>query len=311
MPFVSTKKMFKKAMEEGYSIGAFNTNNLEIVQAIVDAAGKTNSPVIIQISEGAREYAGTEDLVAIVKAELEMSPKLVSALHQDHGSSFEICKSAIIAGFSSVMIDGSHLSFEENVKITKKVVNYAHKKNVTVEAELGELIGEQFDAGEGGVESEGAYTDPKKAKEFVERTGCDSLAVSIGTSHGVYKFKGEPKLDLKRLEEIHKMIPKVPLVLHGASSILEKYVKMATEHGAEISGARGVPESVIRKASKFGIVKVNVDSDLRLAMTATIRKYMDENPGEVDPRKYLGAGRDALEKLIIRKFKAFGCLGKA
>jgi fructose-bisphosphate aldolase class II len=311
MGLVNTKTMLKKALKEKYAVGAFNINNLEIVEAIINVATKTNSPAIIQVSEGARKYAGTEQLASIVKTALELNPKVTIALHQDHGHDFEICKTAIDAGFNSVMIDASHLPFEENVALTKKVVDYAHKYGVPVEAELGELVGAQFDIGEGGGESEGKYTDPQKAKEFVKRTGCDSLAVSIGTSHGVYKFKGKPKLDLKRLEEINKTIPKVPLVLHGASSILNKYLKMAQKYGAKLDGAKGVPETTIRKATAFGITKVNVDSDIRLALTATIRKYMAEHPEEVDPRKYLGAGRDELEKLIVHKFKAFGCLGKA
>jgi len=311
MALVTTTELFQKALEGKYAIGAFNVNNMEITQSIVNGAAKAKAPLILQLSKGAREYADTRYLVKIIEAAMEAHPEVPIAIHQDHGPDFETCKTAIEAGFTSVMIDASHETFEENVRITKEVVDYAHSKGVVVEAELGQLIGEQFDEGEGGGMSEGIYTDPDKAKEFVERTGCDSLAVAIGTSHGAYKFKHEPKLDFERLKAIHEKLPGFPLVLHGASSVLQQYVDMINATGGKMPDARGVPEEMLSEARKWGVTKVNIDTDLRLAMTGVIRKILLEQPEQFDPRKYLGPARDELEKLVIHKMEVLGCAGKA
>ncbi|MGE3279232.1 MAG: class II fructose-1,6-bisphosphate aldolase [Candidatus Altimarinota bacterium] len=311
MALVTTTELFQKALEGKYAIGAFNVNNMEITQAIVNGAAKAKAPLILQLSKGAREYADTRYLMKIIEAGIEAHPEVPIAIHQDHGPDFETCKSAIEAGFTSVMIDASHETFEENIRITKEVVDYAHSKGVVVEAELGQLIGEQFDEGEGGGMSEGIYTDPDKAKEFVERTGCDSLAVAIGTSHGAYKFKHEPKLDFERLKAIHEKLPGFPLVLHGASSVLQQYVDLINETGGKMPDARGVPEDMLSEARQWGVTKVNIDTDLRLAMTAVIRNVLLKQPEQFDPRKYLGPARDELEKLVIHKMEVLGCAGKA
>jgi len=311
MALVSTTELFKKALEGKYAIGAFNVNNMEITQAIVNGAAKAKAPLILQLSKGAREYADTRYLMKIIEAAIEAHPEVPIAIHQDHGPDFETCKSAIEAGFTSVMIDASHESFEDNIRLTKEVVDYAHSKGVVVEAELGQLIGEQFDEGEGGGMSEGIYTDPDKAKEFVERTDCDSLAVAIGTSHGAYKFKHEPKLDFERLKAIHEKLPGFPLVLHGASSVLQQYVDLINETGGKMPDARGVPEEMLAEARKWGVTKVNIDTDLRLAMTSVIRNVLLKQPEQFDPRKYLGPARDELEKLVIHKMEVLGCAGKA
>jgi len=308
MALVGTKEMFKKAYKGGYAVGAFNVNNMEIIQGIVEAAEELNSPLILQASQGARNYAGHEYIIHLVKAALEISD-LPIALHLDHGDSFDICKKCIDGGFTSVMFDGSHLPFEENIKITKKVVEYAHPRDVVVEAELGQLSGIEDNVSVD--EKDASLTDPEEAEEFVERTGVDSLAVAIGTSHGAYKFKGEPKLDFKRLEKITKRLEGYPLVLHGSSSVLKEFVDLCNEYGGELPGARGVPEEMIGRAVKQGICKVNIDTDLRLAMTGTIRKEMHDNPENFDPRKYMGPGRDAIRKMVKRKIKLFGCDGKA
>ncbi|SHJ92243.1 class II fructose-1,6-bisphosphate aldolase [Tepidibacter formicigenes] len=309
MPLVTTKEMFKLAYEGNFAIGAFNVNNMEIVQGIVAAAKAENAPVILQASAGARKYANSVYLRKLVEAAIE-DTNLPIALHLDHGDSFEICKQCIDDGFTSVMIDGSHHPFEENIELTRKVVEYAHERGVTVEAELGQLAGIEDDVN---VSAENAtYTNPDQAVEFVERTGVDSLAIAIGTSHGAYKFQGKAKLDFERLEKITKMLPNFPLVLHGASSVPQEYVQMCNQYGGNIPGAKGVPEEMLREAAKYGVCKINVDTDLRLAMTSAVRKLFTENPAEFDPRKYLGPGRDAIQKIVQHKIKnVFGSSGVA
>ncbi|AGC67966.1 fructose-bisphosphate aldolase Fba [Thermoclostridium stercorarium subsp. stercorarium DSM 8532] len=309
MPLVTTKEMFKKAYEGGYAIGAFNVNNMEIIQGITEAAKEVNAPLILQVSAGARKYAKHTYLVKLVEAAIEETG-LPIALHLDHGDSFELCKSCIDGGFTSVMIDASHLPFEENIRITKQVVDYAHSKGVVVEAELGRLSGVEDDVKV--AEHEAIYTDPNEVEEFVERTGVDSLAIAIGTSHGAYKFKGEPKLRFDILEEIQRRLPGFPIVLHGASSVIPEYVEMINKYGGQMPGAKGVPEDMLRKAASMAVCKINIDSDLRLAMTATIRKFFAENPGEFDPRKYLGPAREEIKKLVKHKLiNVLGCAGKA
>jgi len=301
--------MFKKAYEGGYAIGAFNVNNMEIIQGITEAAKEVNAPLILQVSAGARKYAKHTYLVKLVEAAIEETG-LPIALHLDHGDSFELCKSCIDGGFTSVMIDASHLPFEENIRITKQVVDYAHSKGVVVEAELGRLSGVEDDVKV--AEHEAIYTDPNEVEEFVERTGVDSLAIAIGTSHGAYKFKGEPKLRFDILEEIQRRLPGFPIVLHGASSVIPEYVEMINKYGGQMPGAKGVPEDMLRKAASMAVCKINIDSDLRLAMTATIRKFFAENPGEFDPRKYLGPAREEIKKLVKHKLvDVLGCAGKA
>ena len=301
MSLVTTTEMFKKAYDGGYAIGAFNVNNMEIVQGITEAAGELNSPVILQVSKGARAYANHTYLVKLVEAAVIENPQIPIALHLDHGDSFELCKSCIDGGFTSVMIDGSKHPFEENIKLTKEVVEYAHSKGVSVEAELGKLAGIEDNIN---VDARNAtFTVPEEAAEFVEKTGVDSLAVAIGTSHGAYKFKGEPYLDFERLKEIHSLIPDTPLVLHGASTVLPEFVKKCNEFGGDIPGAQGVPEDMIRTATKYGVCKVNIDTDLRLAMTAEIRKHFVEHPADFDPRKYLGPARDAIKGMVQHKIR--------
>lgn len=300
MAFITTKEMFQKALKSDYAVGAFNVNNMEIIQGIVDATKKEQAPLILQVSAGARKYAKPAYLRKLVEAAM-IDTDLDIVLHLDHGEDFEICKQCIDDGFTSVMIDGSKYPFEENIAITKKVVEYAHAYGAVVEAELGKLAGVE-DAVK--VDKKSAtYTDPMEAAEFVKQTGVDSLAIAIGTSHGAYKFSGDPKLDFDRLKEIHSLIPDTPLVLHGASSVPQEFVKKCNEYGATIPGAQGVPEDMIREATKYGICKVNIDTDLRLAMTAEVRKYLQESPAEFDPRKYLGAGRDAIEQMVSHKIK--------
>jgi fructose-bisphosphate aldolase, class II len=312
MTLVTTTELFAKALAGKYAIGAFNVNNMEITQAIINGAAKAKGPLILQLSKGARDYADTRYLMKIIEAGIEAHPEVPIAIHQDHGPDLETCVSGIEAGFTSVMIDASHEDFETNVKLTKEVVDYAHAKGVVVEAELGQLIGEQFDEGEGGGMSDGVYTDPEKAKEFVGRTGCDSLAVAIGTSHGAYKFKKEPKLDFDRLKAIHKALgPDFPLVLHGASSVLQEYVCQINKYGGKMPGTRGVPEEMFPTAVQYGVTKVNIDTDLRLAMTGSIRQTLFDSPEVFDPRKYLGPARDVLTELVVRKMEVLGCAGKA
>lgn len=300
MPLVTTKDMFKKAYEEGYAIGAFNVNNMEIVQGITNAAKKCNSAVILQVSAGARKYASHEYLMKLVEAAINETG-LPIALHLDHGADFEICKSCIDGGFSSVMIDGSHLSYDENVALTRKVVEYAHDKGVTVEGELGRLAGIEDEVK---VSAEDAsYTRPEEVEDFVTKTGVDSLAIAIGTSHGAYKFKPgqKPQLKFDILEEVSKRLPNFPIVLHGASSVNQEYVKIINEFGGKMPDAIGIPEDMLRQAAKMAVCKINIDSDLRLAMTSAIRKYVAENPSDFDPRTYLGAGRQAVEDLVEHK----------
>lgn len=308
MPLVSTTDMFKKAYEGGYAIGAFNVNNMEIVQGIVDAAKEEQSPLILQVSAGARKYAKHIYLVKLVEAALE-DTGLPIALHLDHGDDFEICKSCIDGGFTSVMIDGSKHDFETNVALTKKVVEYAHAHGVVVEGELGRLAGVEDDVNIS--EKDALFTDPDQAAEFVERTGVDSLAIAIGTSHGAYKFKGEPYLDFERLEKVGKLLPGFPIVLHGASTVLPEFVEKCNKYGGNIPGAQGVPEEMLRKAASMSVCKINIDTDLRLAMTASIREFFVENPSEFDPRKYLGPARDAIKGMVQHKIKdVLGSSGK-
>ena len=300
MALITTKEMFKKALVNDYAVGAFNVNNMEIIQGIVDAASIENAPLILQVSAGARKYAKPAYLLKLVEAAIE-DTGLDIALHLDHGEDFDICKKCIDDGFTSVMIDGSKHPFEENIALTKQVVEYAHAHGVVVEAELGKLAGVEDNIK---VDARSAtFTDPDEAVEFVERTGVDSLAIAIGTSHGAYKFIGEPYLDYERLKKIHSLLPDTPLVLHGASSVLKEFVDRCNRFGGQIPGAQGVPEDMIRESTKYGICKVNIDTDLRLAMTAEIRRILIENPSEFDPRKYLGPGRDAITKMVQHKIK--------
>jgi fructose-bisphosphate aldolase class II len=307
--FVTTKQLLVLAQEHNFAVGAFNVNNMEIVQGIVSAAKELDAPIILQISKGARDYANPQYLKALIQV-AENETSLPIAMHLDHGPSVELCKKAVDEGYTSVMYDGSHEDYTQNLENTTEVVSYAHQKGVSVEAELGKLIGEQFDAGEGGsVAQEASYTDPEQAKQFVEKTGCDSLAVSIGTSHGAYKFKGDPHLDFERLKKIRSLVS-IPLVLHAASSVLPEYVEMCNTFGGSIANSQGVPEDHIKQAVAIGVQKVNIDTDLRLAMTGAIRKSMGENPAEFDPRKYLGAGRDAVCEAVKRKIILLGSDGK-
>ena len=300
MALITTKEMFAKALNSDYAIGAFNVNNMEIIQGIVEAAQIEQAPLILQVSAGARKYAKPVYLIKLVEAAIADTGVDV-ALHLDHGEDFDICKKCVDDGFTSVMIDGSKHPFEENIRLTKEVVDYAHDHGVVVEAELGKLAGVEDNIK---VDARSAtFTDPDEAAEFVERTGVDSLAIAIGTSHGAYKFKGEPYLDFERLKKIHELIPDTPLVLHGASSVLKEFVDRCNQYGGEIPGAQGVPEEMIREAVKYGICKVNIDTDLRLAMTAEIRRVLAENPGEFDPRKYLGPGRDAITRMVQHKIR--------
>jgi fructose-bisphosphate aldolase class II len=303
--------MFKKAYEGGYAIGAFNVNNMEIIQGITRAAKKLDAPVILQVSSGARKYAAHGYLLAMVKAAAEETG-LPIALHLDHGPDFETCKACIDGGFTSVMIDGSSLPYEENVALTKMVVEYAHAHGVVVEGELGTLAGVEDDVVvEAGNES---YTKPEQVFDFVTRTGVDSLAIAIGTSHGAYKFKPgqKPQLRFDILEEVEKKLPGFPIVLHGASSVNQEHIKMINQYGGQMPDAIGIPEEMLRKASSMAVCKINVDSDIRIAMTAAIRKHFAENPGDFDPRKYLTPARNAIEEVVSHKIETvLGCAGKA
>ncbi len=308
MALVTTKDMFEKAIKGGYAVGAFNVNNMEIIQGIAEAAKEEHSPVIMQVSAGARKYAKPAYLRKLVEAAMEDTGTYV-ALHLDHGAGFDICKQCIDDGFTSVMYDGSSLTFNENIEITKKVVEYAHERGAVVEAELGTLAGIEDDVI---VDNRDViYTDPMQAVEFVEKTGVDSLAIAIGTSHGAYKFKGTPKLDFERLEKISKLLPETPLVLHGASTVMPEFVGMCNQYGAKIPGAQGVPEEMLRKAAEYTICKINIDTDLRLAMTAEIRKCLYEHPDVIDPRRYLGDAREALKNMVKHKMRnVLGSSGK-
>ncbi len=298
MALVSTKQMFADAYAGGYAIGAFNINNMEIIQGIVDAAQETNSPVMLQVSSGALKYARPTYLKKLVEAAVE-DTTIDIALHLDHGADFAACKQAIDLGFTSVMIDGSHHDFEENIRVTKEVVDYAHSKGVVVEAELGRLAGVEDDVDVSIEDS--SYTDPKQAAEFIKRSGCDSLAVAIGTSHGAVKFTGEPKLEYGILKEIMELVPNFPLVLHGASSVYPDQVAICNDNGGELKGSKGVPDEMLREANRLGVCKINVDTDLRIAFTGQIRKVFNEKPGEFDPRKFCGPARAEITRLVKHK----------
>ena len=312
MPLVNTKEMFKKAYEGGYAVGAFNVNNMEIVQGITEACQELNAPVILQVSAGARKYANHTYLVKLVEAAVKVNHDIPIALHLDHGASFEICKDCIDGGFTSVMYDGSSKPYEENVEEARRVAEYAHKYNVTVEAELGKLAGVEDDVK---VEDDKAqFTDPDEVQDFVTRTGVDSLAIAIGTSHGAYKFKPgqKPQLRLDILQEVSNRLPGFPIVLHGASSVIPEYVEMVNKFGGEMPDAIGIPEEMLREAAKMAVCKINIDSDIRLAMTATIRKYLAENPSHFDPRQYLAPARTAVKDMVAHKINVvLGCAGKA
>lgn len=311
MPLVNTKEMFKKAYEGGYAIGAFNVNNMEIIQGITEAGKELNAPLILQVSAGARKYANHTYLVKLVEAAVEETG-LPICLHLDHGNSFELCKSCIDGGFTSVMIDGSHLPYEENVALAKKVADYAHQFNVTVEAELGQLAGIEDDVNVS--EDDAHFTDPNQVYDFVTRTGVDSLAIAIGTSHGAYKFKPgqKPQLRFDILEEVGKKLPGFPIVLHGASSVVPEFVEMVNQYGGKMPDAIGIPEEMLRKAATMAVCKINIDSDLRLAMTGAIRKHFVEHPDHFDPRQYLGDGRASIKGMVEHKIKdVLGCDGKA
>ena len=308
MPLVNSKEMFEKAYQGGYAVGAFNVNNMEIVQAITEAAGALNSPVILQVSSGARKYANAKYLIHMVKAACENFPELPIVLHLDHGDSFELCKSCIDDGFTSVMIDGSHLSYEENVALTKKVCEYAHDvaargRYVTVEGELGRLAG--IEDAVNVSDEDAQFTNPDEVQDFVTRTGVDSLAIAIGTSHGAYKFKPgqNPKLRLDILDEIARRLPGFPIVLHGASSVPQDYVKIINEHGGNMPDAIGIPEDQLREAAKRAVCKINIDSDLRLGMTAAIRLHFATHPDHFDPRQYLTDGRNNVRSVVTHKIK--------
>ena len=304
MPLVTTTEMFKKSMKGHYAIGAFNVNNMEIMQGIVWAAQEENSPVILQASGSAIKYAGHKYLLKLVEAAVEET-NIPIALHLDHGANFEICKECIDGGFTSVMIDASKYEFEENVELTKKVVDYAHSKGVVVEAELGTLAGIEDEVNVSA--NDAMYTNPEQAYEFVQRTGCDSLAIAIGTSHGAYKFKGEPNLRFDILQKVKEKLPDTPIVLHGASTVIPEYLEMCNKYGADIPGAKGVPHEMLKKAGELGVSKINVDTDLRLAMTGSIRKVFSENPAEFDPRKYMGIGREEIKKMVQNKIHNVFC----
>ncbi len=306
---VTTKEMFEKSMKEGFAIGAFNINNMEIMQGIADAAHEAKSPVIMQVSSSAIKYARINYLMKMVEAVTEEYPEIPLAIHLDHGPDFETAKMCIDNGFTSVMIDGSKYDFEENVALTKKVVDYAHEKGVVVEAELGKLAGIEDDVNVKATDA--MYTDPDQAEEFVKRTGCDSLAIAIGTSHGAYKFKGEAKLRFDILKQIKEKIPNTPIVLHGASTVIPELVEMCNKYGGNIPGAKGVPDEMLHQASISGVSKINVDTDLRLAMTAGIRKTFAEEPNVFDPRKYLGNARELIKETVKHKMvDVFGSAGK-
>ena len=307
MPLTSPRAMFERAYKEGYAIGAFNVNNMEIIQGIMEAGTEEKAPLILQVSAGARKYAGQNYIVKLIEAGL-LEADLPVVLHLDHGADFDICKACIDDGFTSVMIDGSHLPFEENVAVTRRVVEYAHDRGVWVEAELGRLAGVEETVSS----RESVYTDPEEAETFVARTGCDSLAIAIGTSHGPCKFSGEARLDFERLDAIAARLPGVPLVLHGASSVPQEAVAAVNAHGGNVAGASGVPEDLLRRAAASAICKINIDTDLRLAVTAAIRTLLAERPETFDPRAYLTAGREAVREMVRHKIRAvLGSSGQA
>ncbi len=312
MALVTSAEMFKKAYEGGYAIGAFNVNNMEIVQGITEACKEEKAPVILQVSKGARAYANHTYLVKLVEAAVLECPEIPVVLHLDHGPDFETCKSCIDGGFTSVMIDGSSHSFKDNIELTKKVVEYAHAHGVVVEGELGTLAGIEDDVQVSAEDS--SYTRPEEVEEFVSKTGVDSLAIAIGTSHGAYKFKPgtEPQLRFDILEDISRRLPGFPIVLHGSSSVPQNYVTMINENGGKMPGAIGVPEDQLRKAASLAVCKINIDSDLRLAMTGTVRKFFNEHPDKFDPREYLKPARANIKELVRHKLvNVLGCNGKA
>ena len=312
MPLVDTKKMFEMAYKNGYAVGAFNVNNMEITQGIVEAIAEEQAPLILQISRGARSYASMSYLKAIIDVAVAENPQIPIAMHLDHGDTYESCKQCVDDGFTSVMIDASHSSFEENIAITKKVVEYAHARGVSVEAELGQLGGIEEDVvGVSADDVANHLTDPDEVVEFVEKTGCDSLAIAIGTSHGAYKFKTAPKLAFDVLESVAEKLPGYPLVMHGSSSVLKEFKDLINKYGGNMPDAMGVPEEAITEASKMSICKVNIDTDLRMALTAKIRQVFSETPAEFDPRKYLGPGREAIKQMVKHKLHVLGCAGKA
>ena len=320
MALVNTTKMFEKAYKNGYAIGAFNVNNMEIVQGITEACQEVNAPVILQVSKGARAYANHTYLVKLVEAAVKECPNIPIALHLDHGPDFETCKACIDGGFTSVMIDGSSHTFEKNIEVTAKVVEYAHKYGVTVEGELGTLAGIEDEVSH----AVGSYTRPEEVEEFVKKTGVDSLAIAIGTSHGAYKFTPDqctrnekgilvpPALRFDILEEVSKRIPGFPIVLHGSSSVPQNYVKMVNENGGKMPDAIGIPEEQLREAARLSVCKINIDSDLRLAMTGTVRKFFNEHPEKFDPREYLKPARANIKEIVKHKLiNVLGCAGKA
>ena len=312
MALVGTKKMFEAAYRNGYAIGAFNVNNMEITQGIINAIAEEKAPLILQISKGARSYASMSYLRAIIDVAVAENPDIPIVMHLDHGDTFEICKQCVDDGFTSVMIDASKQPFDENVKITKQVVKYAHDHGVVVEAELGQLGGIEEDVvGVNADEIHKHLTDPVEAEEFVKRTGCDSLAVACGTSHGAYKFKNEPKLAFDVIEQIAERLPGFPLVMHGSSSVLAEFRDLINKYGGNMPNAMGVPEEAISRAAKMAVCKVNIDTDLRMALTAKIRQVFAEKPAEFDPRNYLGPGREAIKDMVKHKLSVLGCAGKA
>jgi fructose-bisphosphate aldolase class II len=294
MGLVGTKKMFEMAYKGGYAIGAFNVNNMEITQGIIEAVAEEKAPLILQVSRGARDYAKISYLMAIIDVAVKENPDIPIATHLDHGDTFEVCKQFVDDGFTSVMIDASKLPFEENIRVTKQVVEYAHSHNVVVESELGQHL-----------------TNPEQAVEFVKRSGCDSLAVACGTSHGAYKFKSEPKLAFDVIQKISEKLPGFPLVMHGSSSVLAEFKDLINKYGGRMPDAMGVPEEAISRAAKMAVCKVNIDTDLRMALTAKIRQVFAEKPAEFDPRKYLGPGREAIKEMVRHKLHVLGCAGKA
>ena len=312
MALVNTKKMFEMAYKNGYAIGAFNVNNMEITQGIAEAVAQEKAPLILQVSRGARKYAGISYLRAIIDAVVKENPDIPIAINLDHGDTFETCKQFVDDGFTSVMIDASSKPFEENIKITKQAVEYAHDHGVMVEAELGQLGGIEEDVV--GVDSDDIskhLADPAQVQEFVKKTGCDSLAIACGTSHGAYKFKKEPKLAFDVIQKCADRLPGFPLVMHGSSSVLREFIDLINKYGGDMPNAMGVPEEAVSKAAKMAVCKVNIDTDLRLALTAKIRQVFAENPSEFDPRKYLGPGREAIKEMVRHKLHILGCAGKA
>ena len=312
MALVTTKKMFAMAYKHGYAVGAFNVNNMEITQGIMSAAAEEKAPMILQVSRGARKYASMRYLRAIIDAAVADNPDIPICMHLDHGDTFETCKQCVDDGFTSVMIDGSHYPFEENIALTTQVVEYAHDHGVVVEAELGQLGGIEEDVvGVGADDIHKYLTDPDQAAEFVARTDVDSLAIAIGTSHGAYKFKTEPKLAFDVIEQVSRKLPGFPLVMHGSSSVPKEYTDLINTYGGKMPDAKGVPEEAISKAARMAVCKVNFDTDLRMAMTAAIRQVLWEKPSEFDPRNYLGPARDMIKTMVKRRFHVLGCAGKA